>query len=62
MAICGWRTSRNDYQNLRFNTEAVRPQAMLPSPVLKSHIEATEMMSELRTLLEKVLAAQSAGA
>jgi hypothetical protein len=48
-------------QNLRFNTEAVQPQAMLPSSRLKSNIEATEMMSELRTLLEKVPAAQSGG-
>jgi hypothetical protein len=48
-------------QNLRFNTEAIQPQAMLPSSGLKSNIEATETMSELRALLEKVLAAQSSG-
>jgi integrase len=47
-------------QNLRFNTNAMQPQAMLPSSDVKSHIEASEMMSELRTLLEKVLAEQSA--
>jgi hypothetical protein len=46
-------------QNLRFNTEAVQPRAMLPSSGFKSNIEATEAMSELRALLEKVLAAQS---
>ena len=48
-------------QNLRFNTEAVQPRAMLPSWGLKSNIEATEMMSELRALLEKVFVVQSGG-
>jgi hypothetical protein len=48
-------------QTLRFNADAVQPRAMLPSSGLKSNIEATEMLSEFRALLEKVLAAQSAG-
>lgn len=48
-------------QNLRFSPETLKPPAVPPGSGLKSNIEMTEMLSELRTLLEKVLAAQSAG-
>src|SRR6266853_2265194 len=47
-------------QNLRFNVDAAQPLALLPSSGLKSNFDTTEM-SELRALLEKVLAAQSGG-